>query len=117
MKKCGKCRQHYKEMTGKLPDILPKAEADSVKLLKKERKRRQKIHAIIEVLCFLLFMEVLAVMPRDINYKDVQLEYGMNGNKAYVSMRPKPYVGGIVFNGEVRLFGMKMEKALESVRN
>ena len=102
LKKCGKCRQYYKEMTGKLPDILPKAETDSVKLLKKERKRRRKIHAVIEVLCFLLFMAVLAVMPRDINYKDVQLEYGMNGNKAYVSMRPKPYVGGIVFNGEVK---------------
>ena len=101
LKKCGKCRQHYKEMTGKLPDILPKAEADSVKLLKKERKRRRKIRAVIKVLCFLLFMAVLTVMPRDINYKDVQLEYGMNGNKAYVSMRPKPYVGGIVFNGEV----------------
>ena len=102
LKKCGKCRQHYKEMTGKLPDILPKAEADSVKLLKKERKRRRKIRAVIKVLCFLLFMAVLTVMPRDINYKDVQLEYGMNGNKAYVSMRPKPYVGGIVFNGEVK---------------
>ena len=42
LKKCGKCRQYYKEMTGKLPDILPKAETDSVKLLKKSGKEGER---------------------------------------------------------------------------
>lgn len=42
LKKCGKCRQYYKEMTDKLPDILPKAETDSVKLLKKGAEKKAK---------------------------------------------------------------------------
>lgn len=99
LKGCKECQKYYQEMTGALPDFQPKVEIDSVKLLKRERNKRRLISAGIVILCLITCILVLEMTPREINYKDVQLDYWMEKNTVHVSLRPKYYVGNIMFNG------------------
>lgn len=84
LKECSGCRQCYQEMSGKLPDILPKAEINEAEIIKKAGRKRKRIQrlavsalSITGAICLILGIVVLIGIPRKVRYEDVLLEYGV----------------------------------------
>lgn len=108
---CSECRQYYQEMRNRLPEIQPKAEADSVEIIKKAGKKRKLMKrlaisamAAAGAVCLILGSIVLLKTPRRVKYGDVILEYGMADDKeAYVEIKPKAgKFFDVVFSGYTR---------------
>jgi len=102
LKTCSSCKKYYREMAGDLSDVLPVAEADEAKLIKREqiRQRRIKIFAVSAVAfaCFVLAVAVLLFRPSTVKYSDVNLTWEREGNHISVALSPKGHES-ISFNG------------------
>lgn len=105
LRECEECRSYYQEMTGKIPDVLPKAQPDEVGLLKKERKKRRKNKVIIAIIIVILSIVPVIMWkkmtPVSVNYDDVRMEYGITGNIVYLEIQPKNG-GQLYFSGHTK---------------
>lgn len=94
LKECRDCRNYYQEMTGEIPDVIPKAEADEINIIKKEQKKRKTwkraVIIVVAVLITIIAIGAWFLYPRKVRYEDVALQYGVEGNSAYWEMNTDP---------------------------
>lgn len=99
---CKECRQYYHEMTGSMPEFLPKAEVDDANLIKRAQKKRKKVRVavigLIVLLCAVFGGAFWLYKPGSVKYDDVILKYGRNGNTIYAELKAKEG-GELFFNG------------------
>lgn len=91
LKECKECRRCYQEMTGELPEILPKAQVKEGEFLKKAKKKR-RIFIGAMGLSFLfagIGLCLLFLTPCQVNSEDVELTYGRVGDRVYCEMQAK----------------------------
>ena len=90
LKTCEKCSKYYREMTGEVPEILPKADVTDAALIVGMRKKRKKV-LIAAALAVIILAAALVLSS------DVKLSYGLKDNGAYLELTPKG--GELEFNG------------------
>lgn len=96
LKNCKECQICYQEMIGEMGNTvtITEEEIKDIDLIKKIKKRsRKKIVGVI--ICAFLLVSIIAAlmflqMHSRVKYEDVELTYGVRGNKAYVTMETKP---------------------------
>lgn len=103
LKTCAGCRQYYQEMTGEVPQVLPKADVKDAVLIAGMRKKRKRALAAAVAAALILAAAALwsfigyGVGSGKVLAEDVKLSYGLRGNSAYLDMIPKG--GDLEFNG------------------
>lgn len=103
LKTCEHCRQYYREMTGEVPEILPKADVKDAALLAGMKKKRKRALLAAAIVIFILAAGGLwtfigySVGSSNVLAEDVKLSYGLKGNVAYLTLEPKG--GELEFDG------------------
>lgn len=103
LKTCEKCSKYYREMTGEVPEILPKADVTDAALIVGMRKKRKKVliaaaFAVIILAAALVWTFTgYSMGSRNVLSSDVKLSYGLKENGAYLELTPKG--GELEFNG------------------
>lgn len=96
LKNCEECQKYYQEMTGGLDNfsVITNEEIEEVNLIKKIKKKNRRKAIGIFVGAFIMagiFMGIGFYLTHGVAmYEDVILNYGVQGDTAYLTMQGKP---------------------------
>lgn len=120
LKTCKECRNYYQEMTEELPDPAPMSQEEirDVELMKKIRKKGRKkfvgfLAAGILAAALLLSFGFSLTVSR-VKFEDVELDYGVQGDTAYMNIETRPgyevWVSGSVGGNDSELTVLTVRK-------
>lgn len=96
LKNCEECQKYYQEMTGGIDNfsVITNEEIEEVNLIKKIKKKNRRKAIGIFVGAFIMagiFMGIGFYLTHGVAmYEDVVLNYGVQGDTAYLTMQGKP---------------------------
>lgn len=95
LKNCKECQICYREMTGEIGNAvsITDEEIKEIDLIKKVKKRNKikRAGVIISIFILVSIIGILFFLQKSrVKYEDVELTYGVRGNKAYFEMETKP---------------------------
>ena len=96
LKNCEECQKYYQEMTGDIDNfsVITNEEIEDVNLIKKIKKKNRKKALGIFVGAFVLSGVLMGVgfhwTPGVAMYENVILNYGVQGDTAYLTLQGKP---------------------------
>ncbi len=96
LKSCKECQLYYKEMTGEIqsPARISDEELKDVELIKKvKRKNRRKFIVSLTggiLAAVILLALIFSRTNSSAKFEDVQMDYGVRGDKAYLTLESQP---------------------------
>lgn len=96
LRTCKECRIYYQEMTGEIQSATPISdeEIQDVELIRKIKKRnRRKVAGLLAASILVVVIALSFVFSQTysrVKFEDVQIDYGVRGDKAYLSIESEP---------------------------